>query len=219
MTKRILPTAFAIASGAIVLLAYLYPHPVLALIRTYLVRWAVIIAAFAFILGFFNILRVHLLQVVRARKNAVYSAILVLSALVSLALTLMGLIARSLQVSPVMEIIITASDWWFQNVLLSLQASAGGLIAFALLLSAVRLLRTRKSWWSAWFLVSAMVVLLGTLPLPGPIGVQLAQFRQDIWLNTLAMAGVRGLLIGVGLGTLVMGLRVIIGLDRPHSSA
>ncbi len=59
LVKRILPTSFAVGTGILVLLGYLLPIPLLASVRDELIRWAVIVAGFAFILGFFNLLRVH----------------------------------------------------------------------------------------------------------------------------------------------------------------
>ncbi|HIE39076.1 MAG TPA: hypothetical protein EYH30_02280 [Anaerolineales bacterium] len=207
LAKRILPTVVALAAGLLVLAGYLVPHPLITFIRDQLIRWAVIVAAFAFILGFFNVLRVHLKRITRARPGAFYSGFLILSALASLSVTLAGLMLPSVR---------SLSDWWFLHVLSPLQASAGGLIALTLGLAAFRLLHSRRNAGALLFLFAAAVVLLGTLPLSGPAGERLALLRQW-WMSVPATAGMRGLLIGVGLGTLLMGLRVLTGLDRPHS--
>lgn len=205
LTKRILPTSVAVGTGLLVLLGYLLPVPLLASVRDELIRWAVIIAAFAFILGFFNLLRVHS---ERARKpGGIYTVILILTALVSLGLTLAALLLPSLRF---------LGDWWFRYVLSPLQATVAGLIAFVLAVAAFRLLRHRREAGVLVFLVAALVVLLGTLPLPAPIGNWLVPLRMW-WVNVPAMAGMRGLLIGVGLGTLLIGLRVLTGSDRPYS--
>jgi hypothetical protein len=205
LVKRILPTSIAVGTGLLVLLGYLLPVPPLASVRDELIRWAVIIAAFAFILGFFNLLRVHS---GRARKpGGIYSVILILTALTSLVLTLAALLIPSLRF---------LGDWWFRYVLSPLQATVAGLIAFVLAVAAFRLLRHRREAGVLVFLVAALVVLLGTLPLPAPAGNWLANLRTW-WMNVPAMAGMRGLLIGVGLGVLLVGLRVLTGSDRPYS--
>jgi hypothetical protein len=36
-------------------------------------------------------------------------------------------------------------------------------------------------------------------------------------LNSLPVAGARGILLGVALGSLTTGLRILIGADRPYS--
>lgn len=207
LTKRVFPTAIAVAAGCLVLLGYLVPYPLLTFVRDELVRWAVIVAAFAFILGFFNLLRVHLGRMAQTRQGSLYGAVLILSALASLGLTLAGSLSSALR---------PLSEWWFRYVVSPLQASAAALIAFTLAVAAFQLLRHRRSAGALVFLFAAAVSLLGTLPLSGPAGQWLVLLRQW-WLAVPAMAGMRGLLIGVGLGILLVGLRIITGLDRPHS--
>lgn len=205
LVKRILPTSVAVGAGLLVLLGYFLPIPLLQSVRDELIHWAVIIAAFAFILGFFNLLRVHS---GRTRKpDGIYSVILILTALVSLTLTLAALMLPPLR---------SLGDWWFRYVLSPLQAAVAALIAFVLAVAAFRLLRHRREVGVLVFLAAALFVLLGTSPLPAPIGNWLVNLRTW-WVNVPAMAGMRGLLIGVGLGTLLIGLRVLIGSDRPYS--
>ena len=67
------------------------------------------------------------------------------------------------------------------------------------------------------FLVSVVFFLLlgsgvlgnlGNLPLLGDL-IEL--------LNRLPVAGARGILIGIALGSLTAGLRILLGADRPYS--
>jgi hypothetical protein len=61
-----------------------------------------------------------------------------------------------------------------------------------------------------------LILLLGSAPL---FGVELPIFTRSItpYINqTLSVGGARGLLLGVGLGTLLTGIRVLIGADRPY---
>ncbi len=206
-TKRVLPTAVAIGAGVLTLLGYLFPIAPFVGVRDEMVRWAVIVAAFAFILGFLNVLRVHLGRLASRAPGWGYSLVLILTALVSLLVTAAGLATGSAR---------AMSDWWFAYVLYPLQAAAAGLVAIVLALSAFRLLRHRRSAETVFFLVAALIVLVGTTPLPGALGERLALLRQW-WMDVPAMAGMRGFLIGVGLGTLLVGLRVVVGMDRPHS--
>lgn len=205
LTQRILPASVAIGAGVLVLAGYLVPLPFLAAVRDELVRWAVILAAFAWILGFFNLLRVHLEEM--RRKGGLYSFVLVLSALLTLALTLAASLSASLR--PV-------GDWWFQYVLAPLQATVFGLIAIALAVAAFRLVRNRREVGALVFLVSALIVLVGAIPLPSPLGEWLTPLREW-WMGVLAAAGIRGFLIGVALGVLLVGVRVLVGVDRPYS--
>lgn len=212
--KRILPTIIAIGVGVLTLVGYLAPAPELT---SLLVRWAAGIAAFALILGAFNLLRVHARRFLRGRPGWPYSVTLLLAALISFVVTAAGLIP-GLVTDPfnlpeqLLGSVSLLSEAWFSYVLLPLEAGAAGLVAFALTLAGFRLLRNRRRHIAETlvFLVFALVVLLSLTPLPSPLG--------DV-LGAFPLAGMRGFLIGVGLGTLVIGLRVLTGLDQPHSDA
>lgn len=209
LTKQVLPTIIAIAAGLLTLTGYLTPYQELTVL---MVRWAAIVAAFALLLGLLNVLQVHVLRITGSKQglmSRLNSLVLLLAAAVSLVVTSAGLLVN-------LELTRRLSDWWFGFVLLPLQAGAAALVAFALALAAFRLVRGRRNFWALPFLASALVVLIGAVPLPEPLGTPLANLRAW-WVETLALPGMRGLLIGVGLGTLVMGVRLLIGMDRPHS--
>lgn len=209
LTKQLLPTIIAIAAALLTLTGYLTPYQELTAL---MVRWAAIVAAFALLLGFLNVLQVHSLRLTggkQALMSRLNSLVLLLTAAVSFIITSAGLLVN-------LELTRLLSDWWFGFVLLPLQAGAAALVAFALALAAFRLVRGRPNLWALPFLASALVVLIGAIPLPEPLGTPLANLRTW-WMETLSLPGMRGLLIGVGLGTLVMGVRLLIGMDRPYS--
>ena len=64
------------------------------------------------------------------------------------------------------------------------------------------------------FLVVVLVVLLGWLPLSLVQKGVLPGLRNWL-LQVPTTAGARGILIGVALGTLVVGLRVLVGAEWP----
>jgi hypothetical protein len=83
-----------------------------------------------------------------------------------------------------------------------------------LIYASIRLLRRRLDVMSVLFLVAAVLFLIAFMPTPlGPVpGDQvLGQF-----MNVFSTGGARGLLIGISLGVLLTGLRVIFGVDRPY---
>jgi hypothetical protein len=93
-------------------------------------------------------------------------------------------------------------------------AALTGLIAFALVLAAVRLVQNKPDRWSILFLAALLIALLGWLPFSF-LGVL---NEASVWVqNVPVAAGARGILFGVALGTAVMGLRVITGIERPYS--
>jgi len=89
-------------------------------------------------------------------------------------------------------------------------------LAISLTLAAVRLLQNRKDLMSIVFAVTLFILLLGSGPL---FGIELPFFTSGLgpYVNGILSTGaMRGLLIGVALGTMLTGLRILIAADRPY---
>lgn len=202
MFRWFLPTLVAIVVGLLVLLGALLPIPTLASLRADLVRGAAIIAAFAMVLAFANVLRVHFGRLVsRQAKQRFASLILLISAIATFVLVLLqgpgGVAARTI----------------VGSVLIPGQSALLALTAVTLVLAGVRLLRTRRRLSSALFLIVALLMLWTTVPMVYP-GILETGMR---FVEAVSTGSMRGLLLGVALGTVVTGLRIILGIDRPHS--
>jgi hypothetical protein len=204
--KNILPVtnaAIAIASGALVLLGYFFKG-VFGNIQTILIGWAIILAAFALLLGIFNLALVHWKKARTAGKNRIYSIILLVSLILTILLASISGPSGSL------------SLWIFNTFQVPAEISLLAVLAFVLLYAVTRLLTRRPKWYTILFLVTVVLVLLGSVPLYflGEVGI-LTSLHD--WLTQVpAMAGARGLLLGVALGTVATGLRILIGIDRPY---
>lgn len=207
LIRRYIPTIIALITGWLVLLGYLLPTQSLTSTRDSLVEWAVIVAAFAFLLGLFNVAHVHGRRLFRSRQGKLHS------------LALLGATA----ISAIVTIWQGPAGVWTQRILKyglnPLGASLAALVVFTLALAAFRLLRTRRSMEAIGFTLIAVTALVTSTPL---MGIERLPFFGNIreWLvNILGMAGMRGLLLGVALGTLITALRVLIGVERPHSES
>jgi hypothetical protein len=204
--KNILPVtnaAIAIASGALVLSGYFFKG-VFGNIQTILIGWAIILAAFALLLGIFNLALVHWKKARTAGKNRIYSIILLVSLILTILLASISGPSGSL------------SLWIFNTFQVPAEISLLAVLAFVLLYAVTRLLTRRPKWYTILFLVTVVLVLLGSVPLYflGEVGI-LTSLHD--WLTQVpAMAGARGLLLGVALGTVATGLRILIGIDRPY---
>jgi hypothetical protein len=204
--KRILPitnAAIAVASGARVLLGYFFKG-VFGDIQSILIGWAIILAAFALLLGIFNLAMVHWKRARTAGKNRAYSIVLLVSLFLTIVLASISGPSGSLSI------------WIFNTFQVPAEISLLAVLSVVLLYAVVRLLARRPKWYTVLFLVTVVVVLLGSVPLYfiGEIGV-LTTLHD--WLSQVpAMAGARGLLLGVALGTVATGLRILIGVDRPY---
>ena len=197
--KRSVATAIAISVGLFVLLDFFVQNAFIGTLKFVFVRWAIIVAAFAMVLGFFNVLTVHVNKILRFKQGWFYSIFLVLTMMVVL---ILGLIEGP-QGSLTSRI--------FQYILFPLQATIFSLLAFFVASAAYRAFRVRN-WESALLVIFGVIVLLGQVPLWGAL-----TSSKEWILGVLSMAGSRGILLGAALGTVATGLRVLLGIDRPYS--
>jgi hypothetical protein len=105
----------------------------------------------------------------------------------------------------------------FKHVQFPLQATLFSLLAFFVATAAYRAFRVR-SLESLAFLLIAIVVLLGQIPGWGVDALSQTLPRAREWiLDVMSLGGARGILLGVTLGTVVVGIRLLIGIDRPYT--
>ena len=197
---RLIPTAIAIAVGLVTLLDYFFTLPLLHAVGESFRQFTIILTAFALLLGLINLVQVHLARIVRRHEaSAGYSIIVVVTAaLVFVVGIWFGLPSG-------------AMTWIFDNLYSPLQGAFFALVAFFLATAAYRALRARNIE-TMWMLLAALVVFAGQTPI---LGI-LADAREWV-LNIPSTAGVRGILLGVALGTIATALRLLVGLDRPYS--
>lgn len=201
---RVFNTAIAISVGLLVLIGYFVPG--LSFLSDMLLHWAVILAGFALLLGMINLFSVHARRLVQREKNAFYSGVLIVSFL--LALVVIGV------ATPTGD----AAMWIFQNIQLPIETSLMAILVVTLSLSAMRLMRRRMGVLPILFILTVILVLLGTAPLYGYGTIPALSYLKQWIAQVPAMAGGRGLLIGVALGAIATGLRILIGADRPYGS-
>jgi hypothetical protein len=199
---RVFTAVFAIASGVIVLLGYFFPIAQLDQLRLQLIDWAIIIAGMAVLIGIYNLVAVQMEKIRARQKGSFYGALLILSLVVTFGL---GLVLGPND--PFMRLAVDA-------VIVPVEASLMSILAVTLIYASIRLFRRRIDVTTVLFLLTAVLFLLAIMPTPfGPI--------PGDWIITqfggmLSRGGSRGLLLGIALGTLLTGLRVLFGLDRPY---
>lgn len=166
----------------------------------------VITIASTIIIGIINLLSVHVSRITQRKGGWVYSVILVVSALAVIVITLLER-AGILTGRPSLSAIL------LETVQVSIESALAGLVLFALVYGAFRLMRRRVTWWAMLFTLILIILLLGALPLPAVNG--LASIRN--WLLAVPVsAGARGILLGIALATVVAGVRILIGQDRSY---
>jgi hypothetical protein len=196
-------TAVAIAVGLVVLLGYFLSSDILISLRVAFLEWAVILAAFALMVGIVNLAYVHWRKTATAQTNSVYSFVL----LVSMVLTILVVG----WFGPAHEF----SRWIFDYIQVPLETSLMALLAVILAYASVRLLRRRLNSVSIIFVVTVLIVLIAATPVMGFDVPGLSEFRDWV-VQVPSVAGTRGILLGVALGIIATGLRILMGSDRPY---
>ncbi|GAB4270218.1 MAG: hypothetical protein Kow0080_14440 [Candidatus Promineifilaceae bacterium] len=205
--KRTVPLAVAISFGIITLMALVIPIPALVNIIT---GWVGLLTAIALLLGILNLLAVHFNRLFRQRN--IYSGVLVLS----MVFVFVVAAADSLTGNGQNTGIHTIFTW----VQAPLEAALGALMAVFLLTTGFQLIKQQPTRWSWLFLISVLTTLLmGTLTYSSllPAGLKSALEQVRFWLNNVVLlSGMRGLLIGIALGTIVLSIRILAGTERPY---
>lgn len=203
MILRVIATVVAVLAAMVVLIGAFWPVSPLREIRAILLQWAMVLGGFAFLLAFLNLLRANLKRLQRKGRGRIPSLIIVLSALATAALVLWEMF------------VVGDIGVWGQRlvdaILIPGESALLALTSVALLLAGLRALRTRRTVGSLIFMLVAILMLISTIPYAGVIGDIAA------WVDrVLATAGMRGLLMGVALGTLLAGIRAIF-VTRPYA--
>lgn len=202
MSKIKLPIAavVAAAAGLIVLLGYFLPLPALLPIRDLLLNWAAILTGVAVLVGILNMVGAHWQRLSQPKNRDAASLVLVLAFWITVAVGIWFSPAH-----PLFRRIITHIQVPFESSLMAI-------LSITLTLAAARLLQRSRDAMSILFIISALVFLALSAGLfNNPVLGVIASFLQQ-----LPLAGARGILLGIALGSLVTGIRVLMGADRPY---
>lgn len=193
----------AASAAVLVFLGYVFPDW-LGGVRTVLLQWAVILAAFALLVGILNLAQTHWNKVKAHQPKSVYSAILLVA--------LVGTLLVASLNGPAGQ----WSLWIYNHFQVPVEISLLAVLVIVLAYAAARLVQRRMTWYTGIFLATVVLVLLGSAPLYLIGEIPLLNSIRAFITDILAVAGARGLLLGVALGTIAAGLRVMIGADRPY---
>ncbi len=211
-------TAVAIAVGLLtLLLGYLLPAaftniPVALEIRSLMIGWAVNLAAIAALVAILSLVSVHIRKVQAKRNADLYSLLTLLFFIITV---IAGCVAYGLGIyrSEYQQVFVIG----FQA---PVEASLMAVLSVTLILACFRLFQRRHGMIAITFLLSTLVFLLfnsGMFSLLEPILPP--GFLGDFLglLQILPLAGGRGILLGIALGSMLAGLRVLFGADRPYT--
>lgn len=201
--RREVPIAVTFISGILFLLDYFVKIPYVSenIVGQFL-DWAIIVAAFALILGAANLLRIHVQKIIKKKKEWWNSVVLLVAMAVMAIVPILWT-----QQSPVYT-------YLFKHLFENLNGTMFALLAFYIASAAYRAFRVRTKE-AALLLVAAVVVMLGATPVGAKIWSGFPEYSG--WLQTIfTTAGMRGIMIGASLGAMVTSLRIIFGIDRSY---
>lgn len=166
----------------------------IALPADVLLRLVVILLALSIVIGIANLLFIH---VFRLKQGKFYSAVL----LGSFGFTVYWYVTRQ------------GDTLLLEAVQLPIESALAALLFLSLVHGGSRVMGKRGDIWGLLFVVVVVVVLLASLPL-----AELAPLKAwSDWLMRIPVsAGARALLLGIALGMVVAGVRVVLGQDRSY---
>ncbi len=208
--KRQLPLFIILIGGITFIFQYYIPHQRSQDLYEWYLDWAMITGIFASIMGFYSIIRLHVVKVKRRVSGWYFSAItLCCMALMVVAALLTGKESGSLFMT------------LYTYVQVPIEATVFSLLAFYISSAAYRAFRAKSAQATA-LLIAAIIVMLGRVP----IGEYLSFWKvwglpsltsiSDWLLNVPNMAAKRAIGIGVALGMMVMSLKIILGIERTY---
>jgi hypothetical protein len=165
-------------------------------------NWVQIIYAFALIVGVVGLLKYHFSRVSRRQTGWFYNLVTVASLII---MALLGFIGGRGDGGSFM--------WVFNNMMAPMQATVFSLLAFFVASAAYRGFLARNV--EAFLLLFSAVMIMFGIASVGNSIPPFSDIANWILLNP-SMTARRGIFIGVGLGTIAVSLRVILGVERTY---
>lgn len=204
-----LSTTIAIGVGVIVLAGYFIPS--LTEVRFIFLRTGLVLAAVALLVGIINLLTVHFRKMGSNQPNSGYSLILVIALIVTLIIGTVDMMQTYLIGRPNFQI----TNWIFTHIHLPIETSLMAVTTVSLIYAGAHILQKRLNIFSIIFFFVVLLVLLSSFSISTNY-LPIFQSLRNWIIRIPALAGARGLLIGIALGSIAAGLRILTGIDRPY---
>jgi hypothetical protein len=195
--------AVAFVVGIFMVAQYFINSDVTGGLYTILLDYYQIIFAVTMIVGGISLVRYHGVKIKRDSDSRFYSIAAILSVL------FMVISAASFGTGAT-----SPYQWAFNNLQAPMQATTFALLAFFVASAAYRGFRVRSK--PALVLaLAAVIVLVGRSAFGNMISERLPELAGWV-LNNPSATAKRGILVGIGLGSVATALRVILGIERSY---
>jgi len=204
LVKRQIPLGITLGIGLFLLVDYFFstPKEISSFARD-IGNWGVVITAFAMTLGTVLLTKNHITHIWRRTKGQWYYSAVLLVVLYALLGTgaILGSTNRSY-------------SWLYNSTFSPLSATMYCSILPFMATACLRAFRARSRQ-GAVLLISGGLVLLGNTSVIELVLPFMPNLKE--WIMTVPnMAAYRGITIGAGLGTLLLGLRTLLGYERGY---
>jgi hypothetical protein len=200
-----IPVGIIFIVGVLVTSAYFIDVPAISEASNFAQSMAVILTAFATGVGAISMIRLHGNNIMRKREGQWY-----LSVVFFIALILMF-------VTAIADIQFLKHPWYLfivNNFYNPLTSSFYAILGFFIVSASYRAMRAR-SIESGLLLITGVIVMLRNAPIGNVIWTGFPVIGTWL-LNIPNTAGNRAVFIGVGVGTILLGLRVLLGYERSY---
>ncbi|HON86767.1 MAG: hypothetical protein KBI39_03865 [Firmicutes bacterium] len=168
-------------------------------------RYFLISQAAAFMIGAINLTRIHTTNILR-KRGGYHNSIALLLCLWGF--FILGLIQSNS--GPTYK-------WIYEATIVPMEATMFSVVAFFIASAAYRAFKV-KSLESAVLLISALIVMLGNVPIGSVLWSGFPEAKD--WLMSVPNSGAfRGITIGTYIGAFATSLRILLGLERAHLGA
>lgn len=214
--KNYLPLAMVMIMGLLMLGSYYVPHKQSVDYVELMNKWENIVFAFAFLLGLLSLFVTHFGKIRRRHDGWGYSIFVFVGFFI---MVIPSLLSGGKQM---IDGQVTGLGWSFRYVYTALSGTMFAVLAFYIVSTAYRSFRIKSAQAFVLFL-AAFILILGKVPLG-----QMAWDSVMHWtgygidsviewiMSVPAVAGKRGIMIGIAIGAIVTALKIIFGIERQY---
>lgn len=216
LIKKQIPLAIVFITGVLTLVSYYVPHKTSVDYIETMNKWENIVVAFAFLLGLISLFFSHYHKITRKADGWGYSIFVFIG---FLAMVIPSYVSGGKQM---VDGALTPLGWSFKYIYNALSGTMFAVLAFYIVSTAYRSFRI-KSMQAFVLFLAAFILILGKVPLGqiiwnSALGWTGAGVDQVIeWLMQVpAVAGKRGIMIGISIGAIVTSLKIIFGIEKQY---
>ena len=214
--------AIVFVTGVLTLVSYYVPHKTSVDYIETMNKWENVVAAFAFLLGLISLFFSHYNKIARKADGWGYSLFVFIG---FLAMVLPSYFSGGKQM---VDGVLTPLGWSYKFIYTALSGTMFAVLAFYIVSTAYRSFRI-KSLQAFVLFIAAFVLILGKVPLGQMIWDSALGWTSRLgwvhnhvsdvieWIMEVpAVAGKRGIMIGISIGAIVTSLKIIFGIEKQY---